>query len=483
VSDSYVLTLSPTDGGDLDLTSLRARSIADAQARFRRMAGDEVVDPDSADDATVTRWARWLIERLEAAGSIYERSGEGWRLRSAKLHERSEQALGGLDGWSEPALAGQRRLLEHVDDPGDSGNELEQSLSKLAAAGWSVDSKKDKGTPAVHYAAGDLPLATGDDWRADGAIHPRLAAALARLAAAVASAERESAPPGDVAGRLPALAIVAPGETTDVALLDLRTVAKALRDANAIELPGGEPLGPVLTVGNVYLRATKRKRGGQTADAAANGGPAAADAGSAAPGGDAAAPNGGAPDAGAPVSVDPNDATALVAAKGEDAVRFALLHCASPEKRFRGGEDVVGYAAAFLADVGDLAATRLDGSTPAGTRIDADDDLRRRLAGWCDTALARSAENHARIEPHRATRNALALLARIRDFDARAAELRGEVAGADRAAVAVALALLAQLLAPLAPAAAADLWRRAGRDGAPGDAPWPTAQREPAAAA
>jgi hypothetical protein len=409
-----VFTPAPVDGGPLDLTGLRRVAVADALAR----AGGREAAP-SADAAAVERLARWAIERLDAAGLVYERAGgEGWWLRAGKAHAESKRRLDELEGWGEAAVAGQRRLLEHVDDPGDSGSELEQSLSKLAASGWKVDAKKDKGPPEVFYAAGDLPLARGADWRAEGSIHPRFAAALALFAAGGAEG----------AGRLPALAVVEAGEASDVALLDIRTVAKALRDVGGLDLSTGEPLAPVLAVGAIRLRAVTRN---DSAEA------------------------------------DPNDVEGLIATHGEDEVRFALLHAAAPEKRFRGGEDVVGYAARFLTEARELASKWL-GDGAGGAGIDTSDGLRRRLAGWCETAERRSAENHERLEPHRATRNAIELLARIRAFEARAVEQRGELAAADREAVAHALALLARLLVPLAP--------KAPRD--PGDAGAPDASGE-----
>ncbi|HEX2161080.1 MAG TPA: class I tRNA ligase family protein [Thermoleophilaceae bacterium] len=505
-NDQYVLTLCPAAGGDLDLTSLRCRAIADAHVRFRRAVGDEVAlvhagggDDDPSGglaigggaarrvDPAVERWAQWLLERLDGAGLIYHREGKGWRLRSGKLHEESERRLEELSGWSDAALAGQRKLLEHVDDPGDSGSELEQSLSKLAAAGWSVDSKRDKGPPTVHFAAGDMPLAEGDDWRAAGGVHPRLAAALSALVGALSSDEREAAPSDAVSGlgrRLPATTVAAPGSDSDVALLDLRTVAKALRDVGGLDLPGGEPLGPVLAAGAFQLLPVRRlpEQGAPASNPEPTGpslngtAPAAATAALNSAEGDASVtPTGGQPPA------DSNDVATLIAVHGADAVRFALLHAAAPAKRFRGGEDVVGYAARFLTELRELAASRW-GDAPPAARIETDDGLRRRLAGWCDTALARTTENHARLDMHRATRNAVELLARIKDFEARVTEQRGEVAGADREAVAVALALLVQLLAPLAPATADELWRQSRRDGSAGDAPWPVLQRATAAA-
>jgi hypothetical protein len=400
------------------------------------MAGNDVLFEPEADDATIERWGQWLLEQLAAADRIYQRSGEGWQLRSGKLHEESERRLGDLDGWSDKALAGQRELLKHVDDPGDTGNELEQSLSKLAAAGWNVDSKKDKGPPTVYFAAGDMPLATGDDWRAPGGLHPRFSAALALLVAILPSDRRDGDPAGqatELAARLPAVAVV--GNSANGALLDLRTIAKALRDTGGLDLPDGEPVGLALQYGGFKLRAVKRKTAAPT--------------------------NGAVPD--------------------DDAVRFALLHAAAPTKRFSATDDILGYAAGFLGDLREFAASRLDG-TAAGTRIDSSDGLRRRLAGWCDTAVTKSTENHERCDLHRATRNVIALFARIRDFDARVMEDRGEVAGPDREAIAIALTVLAQLLTPLAPTAAGKLWQDARHEGAPGDTSWPSLQREPAAA-
>ena len=429
---------------------MRGEAIADAYARYRAMAGDGDVRLElSGDSAAVERWGHWLLERLAADDRVYHHAGGEWRLRSGKLHEESERRLGELAGWSEKALAGQRELLAHVDDPGDSGTELEQSLSKLAAAGWSVDSKKDKGPPEVFFAAGDMPLATGDDWRAAGSLHPRFAAALALFVAAAPADRREEDPDGlgdEIARRLPALAIVDAGSATE--LLDLRTVAKLLRDAGALDLADGEPARPVLAHGSFKLRPVKRR------DPAANGG--------------------GPQPAAAP---DPNDPDALTEAYGADAVRFALLHAAAPAKRFSAPDDVVGYAATFLARLDAFGASHLDGTT-ARERIDGSDGLRRRLAGWCDTAIERTAENYQQLDMHRATRNVVALLERIEDFDARAGE-RGD---ADREGIAIALGIAAQLLAPLAPAAADELWRRGGRDGSSADVPWPSAQGEPTTA-
>jgi hypothetical protein len=461
-TDAYVFAHSPTTGGDLDPSRLRGYAIADALARFRRRRGDEVLfapvlDPAAHDaldalaiavdwdraltpaDPLVERWAQWLIGKLEEAGKAEQHDG-GWRLRTNPLHGESERRLDELEGWSAAAIAGQRELLGHVDAPAEEagGDELEQSLSKLAAAGWKVEAKgaKAKKEPEVHFAAGQFPLATGADWRAPGAVHPRLAAALAALLAGLAPDARADAEPGDPAALghwLPAAQTVA-DTASAAALLDVRTVAKALRDAGGLDLPDGEPLGSTLLYGPLRFEGATTRNGTVAAAQKAE----------------------------KPIAE-------LVDAHGADAVRFALLHAAAPAKPFAGGDDLLAYAARFLDELRSFAEPRLDG-IDAGARIDLDDGLRRRLAGWCDTAVAKVAENYESADLHRATRNTVVLLARIQQFEQLVTAHRGEVAGADRAATAAALAVLLQLVAPIAPGAAGDVTG------------WPSPQREHAAA-
>jgi leucyl-tRNA synthetase len=469
-TDAYVLPHGPTAGGDLDPSRLRGCAIADAHARFRRQRGDDVLftlvldTPAARDqlealavgadwdralatgDPAIERWAQWLLGKLEEAGRAEQRD-DGWRLRSTALHEESERRLGELSGWSDAAIAGQRELLRHVDAPADEGDEMEQSLSKLAAAGWKIEAKgtKAKKEPDVHFAAGDLPLARAADWREPGAIHPRLAAALAPFLLTLAPDERAEALPGhaDLGRWLPAAQTVA-GPDSAAALLDVRTVTKALRDAGGLDLPEGEPLGPVLLHGPLRFEGAVSTNGTVGAARSAT-----------------------------------RSVAELIDAHGADAVRFALLHAAAPAKAFAGGDDVVGYSARFLDELRSFAEPRLEG---ASARIDLDDGLRRRLAGWCDTAVGKVAENYERLDPHRATRNVVELLTRIQDFERRVTEHRGEVAGADRAAAGAALTVLVQLIAPIAPRPAGELWAATGRDGSVESAGWPGLQREPATA-
>lgn len=371
-------------------------------------------------------------------------------------------------------------------DPADKA--LARDLPKLGGLAWKTDAKPPRTAPAVRFLAQDMPLSRGRAWGAPvpvvhceacgavalsadvlpleppadvdvtargnpladsaefmetscprcdgparrdaGTLHPRFGAAWLVLALAVPPAARAEAmlEHEEVARRLPtARTVVDAGASA--ALLDARTVAKALRDAGALTgLDDGEPHGPTLMH--------------------------------------------------APLELEGAGVEELIAAHGGDAVRFALLLAAAPERRFAGDDAVVRQAAGFLADLRAFAEPRLSGAPAPDARIDAGDGLRRRLARWCDTAVERSAENHERAAMHRATRNAIELLARIQDFERRVAEHR-DVAGPDREAVAIALGVLLRLLAPLAPTVADELWRAAGHPGTPAEAAWPALQREP----
>jgi leucyl-tRNA synthetase len=402
----------------------------------------------------------------------------------------------------------------------DADKALAKGLPKAGGLAWKVEAKGSKPAPAVRFFAEDMPLSRGRAWGAPvpavhcdacgvvpvpldrlplepppdldvaargnalaerpdfvdcecpscgaaakrdlGTLHPRLGAAWIELALAVPPADRaESMFDHPELGRwLPTAQTVEDADSAP-ALLAMRTVAKALRDAGGVEALDGEPLGPTLVHARLELDLGDARRSADGERQADDGTP------------DGAAADGDATDVDAP---------------DVDALRFAILHAAAPAKAFAGGEPAVRHAAAFLDRLRAFAEPRLEaaagtaaGGGPGG-RIDGGDGLRRRLASWCDTAVSRTAENYERLDMHRATRNAIELLARIEDFERRVTEYRGEVAGADRDAVAVALATLVRIVAPLAPRLADDLWRRAGGEGQVADADWPTPQREPAAA-
>jgi leucyl-tRNA synthetase len=489
----------------------------------------------AATDPEVDAGSRWLLDALATAGLAYRR-GHGWYLHGAEFNQENDRQLDELGGWEEPVRKAQRKLLHRVDgfdfdataldgstlsvftghpeavseaafvglsplrpeldgwldDPdarrqidelrdGDwsetpidqlpvvevgmsvqvpsvpqplpilvspaidvrfgpaailgipSADPVDRALAKrLPKAGglaWKVESKPPKTTPAVRYLIEDMPLARGEgDDVASATIDARLNAAWMELALAVPPGSRgqETFDSPELARRLPTTRTVL-ASTDNEALLDMRTLAKALRDLDKLAaLPDGEPHGPVLMHAPIALEGT-------TLDEA-------------------------------------------VGTYGSDALRFALLYAAAPGKRFSGTEEAVRHAAALLAEIRGFAEGRLDGVSP-DDRIDAGDGLRRKLASWCDVAIVRTTENLDQLDMHRATRNVKELFARIQDFEQRVRGHRGEVAGDDREAVAVALLTLVQLLAPISPALAGELWAKARTDGQP-HAAWPAQRRQ-----
>jgi leucyl-tRNA synthetase len=198
--------------------------------------------------------------------------------------------------------------------------------------------------------------------------------------------------------------------------------------------------------------------------------------------------------------VDPNE---LVVHVGADTVRLAVLQAASPGRIFNWNEQPVRYCQIFLkklygyaeprlrawaaADRADSEVDALDElegkgesrlrAVVAGERvpeIDAADKLRRRLANWCRVALEKITTDYERLEMQRVAHNAMLLLTRIQDFEQRAVAQRGgELQERDREAIAAALLMLVQALAPLTPHIAEELWSLAGNSTLVSAAPWP----------
>jgi leucyl-tRNA synthetase len=104
---------------------------------------------------------------------------------------------------------------------------------------------------------------------------------------------------------------------------------------------------------------------------------------------------------------------------------------------------------------------------------DVTEHLRQRLAKWSHTAVQRITADMEGLEMHTAVRDVMRLFERIRDFEKRVLQRQGELRRADRAALLEALALLCQLLAPLAPHIAEHLWIELGNDPPGAQTPWP----------
>jgi leucyl-tRNA synthetase len=193
--------------------------------------------------------------------------------------------------------------------------------------------------------------------------------------------------------------------------------------------------------------------------------------------------------------VDPNE---LVVHVGADTVRLAVLQAASPGRIFNWNEQPVRYCQIFLKKLYAYAQPRLRAwaGTEGGDReglegegeprlragvvgerapeIDASDKLRRRLANWCRVAIEKITADYERLEMQRVAHNAMLLLTRIQDFEERATRQRGgELQERDREAIAAALLMLVQVLAPLTPHIAEELWSLAGNATLVSAAPWP----------
>ena len=163
---------------------------------------------------------------------------------------------------------------------------------------------------------------------------------------------------------------------------------------------------------------------------------------------------------------------AIVEQSGADTLRFAMLHAAAPAKAFTWDDSLLTYSSAFLRRLWVYAEPRLSAASGPPQELDLSDGLRRRLAGWCDTAVRKTTENYARLDMHRATRNLVSLFERIEDFESRVVARR-EPTAEDRDAIVYALRLLLRLLAPVAPHIAEELWARSGSEGFVADAVWP----------
>jgi leucyl-tRNA synthetase len=179
--------------------------------------------------------------------------------------------------------------------------------------------------------------------------------------------------------------------------------------------------------------------------------------------------------------VDPD---AMIGIYGADAVRLGVLGAAAPPSDLSWSDQSVRQAQGFLAELWQFveerqAAIRLDRpEAMAMSSLDTATPLRRRLAGWLQTAAARVTANMVRHELHLAVKNGMFLFERLVQFE-REARARGDLAPADAAALSIGVGVLLRLLAPIAPHIAEELWCRAGGPGLLAVAPWPAPLEPP----
>ncbi|HEX5147020.1 MAG TPA: class I tRNA ligase family protein [Conexibacter sp.] len=163
---------------------------------------------------------------------------------------------------------------------------------------------------------------------------------------------------------------------------------------------------------------------------------------------------------------------------GADTLRVAMLYAAAPKNDFHWTEEPIRYCADFLEQLWDYAAPRLRRweqlDADARERIDGADRQRRKLVTWCDMARQNVTRGLDTLEMKHAVEHAIALLAKLRMFERRAREAHGgSLAPPDEAALLIGLRHLVQLLAPMAPHVAEELWALCGEQPVLATLPWP----------
>jgi leucyl-tRNA synthetase len=173
--------------------------------------------------------------------------------------------------------------------------------------------------------------------------------------------------------------------------------------------------------------------------------------------------------------VDPDE---LVDTFGADTVRLAVLWAARPQKSLNWSDSAVQYCNRFLNSLWRYAQARFAMVVEDSAELDpySTEFLRKRLEKWCEIAVQKITEDLASLEMHKAVRNVIRLLDRIKDFEKRVLERSGALCREDHEALLAALALMATVLAPFAPHFAQELMRSGGHGGQEVDPPWPGAK-------
>ncbi len=180
--------------------------------------------------------------------------------------------------------------------------------------------------------------------------------------------------------------------------------------------------------------------------------------------------------------VDPD---ALVERYGADTVRLAVLYAARPQKTLNWSDSAVLRAHRFLTQVWDFTQSRVQRAReleaegePAlgadgGPARDMTEHLRLKLGQWCEKAVEKTTEDMEALEIHSAVRNVMRLFDRIKDYEKRVLAREQRLGQADGEALLAALSTLAQLLGPLAPHVAEELWLALGNEEDAVQTPWP----------
>jgi leucyl-tRNA synthetase len=166
--------------------------------------------------------------------------------------------------------------------------------------------------------------------------------------------------------------------------------------------------------------------------------------------------------------IDPDE---LVAEHGADTVRLAVLYAAGPAKALNWTDGALRFASRFLRGLWDYTQESVAAAAEAPEVAEAAADtafIRERLGKWCDNGVERITADLEELQMHKAVRNVTRLLERIKDYEKRIVQRRGQLGQEDYAALLEALALLARTLSPFAPHIAEELLLALGRDASVG---------------
>jgi leucyl-tRNA synthetase len=171
--------------------------------------------------------------------------------------------------------------------------------------------------------------------------------------------------------------------------------------------------------------------------------------------------------------VDPD---ALLERVGADTVRLAVLYAAAPTNILTWTDQALQYCHRWLHNFWHYALPMLEGvgEVPEPDPEEGAAKLRGRLDNWRGVAVRRITENMEGLDTHRAARNVMTLVERIRDFERRVLKIQDALTPSDTHALQRALLDAVVMLAPLAPHIAEELWAAAGQEGLVAQAAWPT---------
>ncbi len=166
--------------------------------------------------------------------------------------------------------------------------------------------------------------------------------------------------------------------------------------------------------------------------------------------------------------VDPDE---LVAEHGADTVRLAVLYAAGPAKALNWTDGALRFASRFLRGLWDYTQAGIVAAAAAPEDAEAAADtafIRERLGKWCDNGVERITSDLEELQMHKAVRNVTRLLERIKDYEKRIIQRRGQLSREDYETLLEALTLLARTLSPFAPHIAEELLAALGQDASVG---------------